>query len=59
MPQVGTRKLFHMLLDNLKALKVGRDRLFYILKANHLLISPKRSAMLPLIRIIDSESIKI
>ncbi len=43
MPRIGTRKLFYLLLDKLKPLKVGRDRLFSILKANNLLISPKRS----------------
>ena len=39
MPRIGTRKLFYLLLDKLKPLKVGRDRLFSILKANNLLIS--------------------
>lgn len=43
MPRIGTRKLFHILHEKLKPLKVGRDRLFAILKANHLLISPKKS----------------
>ena len=43
MPRIGTRKLFYLLLDKLKPLKVGRDRLFSILRANNLLISPKRS----------------
>lgn len=43
MPRIGTRKLFYMLYEKLKPLKVGRDRLFSILKANHLLISPKKS----------------
>ena len=43
MPRIGTRKLFYLLLDKLKPLKVGRDRLFSILRANSLLISPKRS----------------
>lgn len=43
MPRIGTRKLFYLLLDKLKPLKVGRDRLFSILKANNLLIRPKRS----------------
>lgn len=42
MPRLGTRKLHYMLSEQLKALKVGRDKLFKILKANHLLISPKR-----------------
>jgi putative transposase len=43
MPRIGTRKLYFMLQSSLKALCVGRDRLFRILKANHLLIIPKRS----------------
>ncbi|WP_338811879.1 IS3 family transposase (plasmid) [Bernardetia sp. Wsw4-3y2] len=42
MPRVGTRKLYHILKIPLKALKVGRDKLFRILEANHLLILPKR-----------------
>jgi transposase InsO family protein len=43
MPRVGTRKLYYLLEPKLKLLSVGRDRLFRILKANHLLIIPKRS----------------
>jgi len=42
MPKLGTRKLYFMLSDELKALKVGRDKLFRILKANHMLIKPKK-----------------
>lgn len=42
-PRLGTRKLYHILMPELKALKVGRDKFFGILKANHLLIRPKRS----------------
>ena len=42
MPRLGTRKLYYLLSEQLKTLKVGRDKLFRILKANHLLISPKR-----------------
>ena len=42
-PKMGTRKLYHRLLDSLKGLKVGRDKLFSILKANHLDIHPRRS----------------
>lgn len=40
--KVGTRKLYDMCTDEFKYIKVGRDRLFKILKANHLLIKPKR-----------------
>ena len=43
MPRIGTRKLYHMLYPSLKEKKVGRDRLFDILRANHLLIKPPRS----------------
>ena len=43
MPKIGTRKLYHMLSNNLKTIGVGRDMLFRILKANHMLIEPKRS----------------
>lgn len=43
MPRLGTRKLYHLLQAPLKALRVGRDKLFKILRANHLLIRPKRS----------------
>ena len=43
MPRIGTRKLYYMLEEDLKVLSVGRDRLFRILQANHLLITPKRS----------------
>lgn len=42
-PRLGTRKLYHILNLKLKVLKVGRDKFFNILKANHLLIKPKRS----------------
>lgn len=42
MPKLGTRKLYFMLENELKQLKVGRDMLFRILKANHMLIVPKR-----------------
>jgi len=42
MPRIGTRKLYHLLHDELKELGVGRDRLFAIIKANHLQIVPKR-----------------
>ncbi len=40
MPQIGTRKLYYLLS---KEIDVGRDKLFDILRANHLLIKPKKS----------------
>jgi transposase InsO family protein len=43
MPKLGTRKLYHILKMELSMLNVGRDKLFRILKANHMLIKPKRS----------------
>ena len=42
MPKIGTRKLYFILKEELKPLGVGRDMLFRILKANHLLIKPNR-----------------
>ncbi len=42
MPKLGTRKLYYLLMPKLKAYGVGRDKLFTILKANHMLIKPKR-----------------
>ena len=38
--RLGTRKLYYLLRDRLNEIGVGRDRLFSILKANHLLIKP-------------------
>lgn len=43
MPRIGTRKLYHMLYDQMRLLDVGRDRMFRILRANHMLIYPKKS----------------
>jgi len=43
MPRIGSRKLYHLLGNDLKALKIGRDKFIDILRANHLLILPKRS----------------
>ncbi len=42
MPKLGTRKLYYLLKDELSILNVGRDKLFRILRANHMLIKPKR-----------------
>jgi len=42
-PLIGTRKLYYLLEEELNVLGVGRDRLFDILRANHLLIKQKRS----------------
>jgi len=43
MPKLGGRKLYYLLRDKLMALNVGRDKLFRILRANHMLITPKKS----------------
>jgi putative transposase len=43
MPRLGTKKLYHLLSDEFQSIKIGRDKLFDILRANHLLIQPKRS----------------
>lgn len=43
MPRLGVRKLYYLLSVELGELKVGRDKFFAILRANHLLITPKRS----------------
>jgi transposase InsO family protein len=42
MPRIGVKKLYHILEIELKKFGVGRDKLFAILRANHLLINPKR-----------------
>ena len=43
MPRIGTRKLYYMLEHELQDMNIGRDKLFSILRANHLMITPKRS----------------
>jgi transposase InsO family protein len=43
MPRLGTRKLYYLLSDQLQALKVGRDKLFSILREMGLLVKPKKS----------------
>lgn len=43
MPRIGGRKLYYLLLNELGNIKIGRDKFFDILRANHLLIAPKRS----------------
>ena len=45
MPRIGTRKLLYLIKNDLKMLdiKMGRDVLFNFLRAEHLLIKPKRS----------------
>ncbi|WP_259128545.1 IS3 family transposase [Chryseobacterium ginsenosidimutans] len=42
-PKIGGKKLYFMLKEPLKLLNIGRDKFFDILRANHLLIIPKRS----------------
>ena len=43
MPRIGSKKLFYLLNRDLKTLKIERDKFIDILRANHLLITPKRS----------------
>ena len=43
MPRIGAKKLYYLLGNDLKTLKIGRDKFIDILRANHLLISAKRS----------------
>ena len=43
MPRIGAKKLYYLLHQDLSILKIGRDKFIDILRANHLLISPKRS----------------
>jgi len=42
LPKVGVRKLYELLFEELRLLGVGRDKLFCILRANKLLIQPKK-----------------
>lgn len=42
MPRLGGKKLYYLLNTELKELQVGRDKFFDILRANKLLIKPKR-----------------
>ncbi len=42
-PRIGGKKLYYLLQQPLTALGVGRDRFFAILRANHMLVMPKRS----------------
>lgn len=43
MPRIGARKLYYLLSEKLLSLRIGRDKFFDILRANHLLIMSKRS----------------
>lgn len=43
MPRIGFRKLYYLLNKPLRELHVGRDKFLAILKANHMLIMPKRN----------------
>lgn len=43
MPRIGTRKLYYLLEDRLDSMGIGRDKLFAIMRANHLHIHPQRS----------------
>ena len=43
MPRIGAKKLYFLLNNELKQLKIGRDKFINVLRTNHLLIKPKRS----------------
>lgn len=43
MPRIGAKKLYYLLRSQLNQFKIGRDKFIDILRANHLLIIPKRS----------------
>jgi len=43
MPRIGTRKLYYLLQDRLDSMGIGRDKLFAIMRANHLHIHSQRS----------------
>lgn len=43
MPRIGAKKLYYLLKSQLNQFKIGRDKFIDILRANHLLIQPKRS----------------
>lgn len=43
LPRVGTRKIYNMYQEDFREIRVGRDRLFNILRANHMLVEPYRS----------------
>jgi phage antirepressor YoqD-like protein len=55
MPRLGGKKSYHILMND--SMKIGRDKLFDILRANHLLIQPKRRYHVTTL-IIDLENIK-
>ena len=43
MPRIGFRKLYHLLYEPLRELNIGRDKFLSILRANHLLVKPKKN----------------
>ncbi len=43
MPRIGAKKLYFLLYEPLRNLKIGRDKFIAVLRANHLLIVPKRA----------------
>ncbi|WP_228526655.1 MULTISPECIES: IS3 family transposase [unclassified Flavobacterium] len=43
MPRIGAKKLYYLLKIQLNQLKIGRDKFIDILRANHLLLTPRRS----------------
>ncbi|MDP4201305.1 MAG: IS3 family transposase [Bacteroidota bacterium] len=43
MPRIGFRKLHYLLHEPLQEIQIGRDKFLAILKANHMLVKPKRN----------------
>jgi transposase InsO family protein len=43
LPRLGGKKLYHMLGDDLKGIRIGRDKFFDILRCANLLVERKRS----------------
>jgi phage antirepressor YoqD-like protein len=62
MGRMGTRKLYDKLQKQLSELNVGRDKLFRILRANHMLIKPKQSYHITtdsLLKLVTIDSIAV
>ncbi|WP_253271318.1 hypothetical protein [Saprospira grandis] len=58
MPRLGGRKLYHLLQAELKALGVGRDKFFTILRANNLLVRPRKTIIQRQIPSTTTENIR-
>lgn len=54
MPRIGTRKLIYLIKDELESssIKIGRDVMFNFLRAENLLVKPKKVMSRPRIQSI-------